>query len=294
MTILCLVATLQAGETGARPVALESSLDVPRRHAHEVPGSSAESGLTSAWAAFVAFVSGGRAASASTSPTSASTSARPEDGASCACSICVQITLRAAALSPEQQQLGGGGSARLGAGSCGRVQQLLVSDLTQAAAHLGIHVTQPFAPAACELESADRTAAAAQQQGAALAGAGSGRVVSAVSVCGRVQEGPAASSALTLHLQEAASRYYAAAELAEHDLYSCPPAMAGMSVSVDLIRRVVPLMDQPAAGAEGARAGAHAQQRNTRAAAAQQEGGGDDCVTTVHELSCMRRKTRKL
>ena len=133
-------------------------------------------------------------------------------------------------LSPQQQQqpeqLGGSGtgSARLDSGSCGRVQRLLVSDLTQAAAHLGIHVTQPFAPAACELEP-DQVAAAAGQQGAAQAGGGAAaRVVSAVSVCGRVQEGPAASSALALHLQEAAARYYAAAELAEQDLYTCPPA----------------------------------------------------------------------
>lgn len=68
-------------------------------------------------------------------------------------------------------------------------------------------------------------------------------------------------------------------------------AVAGMSVSVDLVRQVVPLAQQPA-GAQGeGGAGAHAHARHLLAARAEEEA---ECVTTVHELSCMRRKQHKL
>ena len=134
--------------------------------------------------------------------------------------MCIQLVLRLAVteafgskrplLSPHRQS---GGRARLDSGSCGRVQRLLVSDLTQAAAHLGIHVTQPFAPAACELEP-DQVAAAA----------GDGDMVLARwQVCGRPvadEDSGLVALALALQLQEAADSYYAAALGPDFD--TCP------------------------------------------------------------------------
>ncbi|KAG2426255.1 hypothetical protein HXX76_013013 [Chlamydomonas incerta] len=142
----------------------------------------------------------------------------------------------------DQRELGGRG-----------VQQLLVSDLAQAAAHLDIQLTQPFAPAACELESDDCTAAAApQQQGADSSSGGQGElqaqqqgsgaaddedlVLARWRVCGRPAAGEDSGLvawALQLQLEAAAEAYYAAALGPDFD--TCPPRLSGLVAALEVV-----------------------------------------------------------
>ncbi|KAG2424847.1 hypothetical protein HYH02_015110 [Chlamydomonas schloesseri] len=179
--------------------------------------------------------------------------------------LCAQLVLRAAATGADAARGGGQPSlqqqqqrqqqsalgARLSPGSCGRLQQVLLSDLTQAAAHLGIRVTQPFAPAACQLQEEGEEAAAA-----AVAAGGAGEAgLSAISsgtngattsggvvlarwrVCGRPAVGEApglVAWALQLQLESNADAYYAAGLGPDFD--TCPTRLSGLVASLEVVQ----------------------------------------------------------